>query len=766
MQRLSMFLVFVCLLVLGFPTFVLALTYTSPVTNDGVVENAQPMLGGTQWETDEFIDADGSTNFHFTWDSNKIYFAIQGPYADLEEKPNGYEWFIAIDTDLRAGSGATSDGYGKVTFSGDHLPEFILYFAGGVGWYETSLWNPITQSWVWRGWTDSCSYGGWVNNKTSEICIPRSHFGNPTSIAVCSWITNEAQTMVVASYPSANVIGNVPVAMTYFWRVANLTENVSPNQLPISPAPPEAIVDNERSFPHTCTVMADITPGNCGRSTSMVFYYTTDGSTPDTSTSSYVVGTFDSCRSGADTTDTYYAIIPAPDEALVRWIAKGTASNGLVDVSDQVQQFVQGGTAWVGNAGSSPTTCTIWAEIYVGDGGNTTFIKFPYTTDGSDPRISATADTAIGLFDAKLGNNDKFYAVLSIVPNGTTVNWYAFGRDAYNNYAETDTFYTFVQGDTAELYNLNCEPDSNFVSVEIAPKGYGAGAVFYWTTDGSDPKTSPTVHQARGFHIEDTDTTGKFGAYLTANLGDTIKWYVYAWASDNSFTTSAVQECVAGATTGPILCNLTCVPDSLKLRASISPRGYGAEIRFYVTKDGSDPRTSPNRVVLDGSWLRDEDNPGGDCSVPVGVFQVELPGQIEVGDTIKWYAHGWYQPHNKYNGLFGDSPVQSCVATTSKAGVVPETDLVRIADVKVTPNPFKGTTTVSLSVTNPGRVNVSVYDVRGRLVEILFNGWLERGGAFEWDGKNSSGEIVPSGVYFVRVNTTSQVIMKKAVLVR
>lgn len=750
-----------------FPVGLFALTYTSPVTIDGVVESAQPALGGTQWETDELIDIDGSTTFYFTWDSDKIYFAIQGPYADLEEKPNGYEWFIAIDTDLQPGSGATSDGYGKVTFSGDHLPEFILYFAGGVGWYETSQWDSNNNQWIWRGWTDSCSYGGWVNNKTSEICIPRAHFGNPASIAVCSWITNEAQTQVVASYPSANVIGNVPVAMTYFWVVANLTENISPNSLPVSPAPPAAVVDNERSYPHTCTVMADITPGNCGRTTSMVFYYTTNGSDPDTSTSTYVVGTFDSCRSGLDTTDTYYAIIPAPDEAIVRWIAKGTASNGLVDVSDEVQQFVQGGTAWVGNAGSSPTTCTIWAEIYVGDGGNTTFIKFPYTTDGSDPRTSATADTAVGLFDQKLGNNDKFYAVLSSVPNGTTVNWYAFGRDAYNNYASTDTFYTFVQGDTAELYNFNCEPDSNFVSVEIAPKGYGAGAFFYWTTDGSDPKTSPTVHQAYGFHIEDTDTTGKFGAYLTANLGDTIKWYVYAWASDNSFTTSAVQQCIAGATTGPILCNLTCVPDSLKLRASISPRGYGAEIRFYVTKDGSDPRTSPNRVVLDGSWISDEDNPGGDCSSPVGVFQVELPGQIEVGDTIKWYAHGWYQPHNRYNGLFGDSPVQSCVATTSKADVIGQPGPGRMEDIRISPNPFKGTTEILLTLSDGARVDVSIYDVRGRLVKTIFRGFAKQGEArFEWDGRTSAGEILPTGIYFVRAKVADQIVMKKAVLIR
>ena len=764
-MRLKVVLAVVSLALL--PGVVLGLTYTTPTTTDGVIESATPVLGGTEWETDEYIDTDGSTDFYMTWDSTHIYFAITGPLADLEEKTDGHEWFIAIDTDLTPGSGATMDGYGKVTFSGDYLPEFILYFAGGVGWYETSEWDTATSSWVWRGWTDSCSYGGWVNNTTSEICIARSDFGNPDTIAVCSWITDEGQSEVLASYPSANIIGVVPVAMTYFWVIEGLGENVAPNTLPVRPAPPEAVVDNEHSYPFTCTAMADITPGDCGSSTQMIFYYTTDGSDPDTSTSASVVGTYDSCRQGADTTDTYYAIIPAPDEATVRWIAKGIASNGLVDVSDEVQEFIQGGTAWVGNAGSSPTTCTIWAEIYVGDGGQTTYIKFPYTTDGTDPRTSATADTIDGIFDAQIGNNDKFYAQLTSVPNGTVVNWYAFGVDANDNYAETDTFYTFEQGDTADIYNLICVPDSNFVMGEVAPKGLGAGIDFYWTTDGSDPKTSPTVHVAHGFHVEDTDTTGKFAAYLTAEVGDTIKWYVHAWGSDNSFSDSPVQECVAGITSGPELCNLTCVPDSLILRASISPRGYGSEITFYATRDGSDPRTSPNRVELSGSWLADIDVPGGDCTSPVGVFQLVLPGSIAVGDTIKWYAHGWYQPHNKYNGLFGDSDVQSCVATVSKAGIEPVDVGGAVRSLINVPNPFAGATDIVFAVDRTSHVTIAVYDVTGREVAVIFRGVAQQGKhTVRWDGTNQAGEALPSGIYFFRLRTGNEIVMHKAMLLR
>jgi hypothetical protein len=339
--------------------------------------------------------------------------------------------------------------------------------------------------------------------------------------------------------------------------------------------------------------------------------------------------------------------------------------------------------------------------------------------------------------------------------------------DANSNYAETDTFYTFVQGDTADIYNLICVPDSNFVMGEVAPPGLGAGMDFYWTTDGSDPKTSPTAYMAKGFFIEDTDTTGKFGAYLTAAQGQTITWYVHAYGGDNSFSDSPNQVCVADTTSGPTLCNLTCVPDSLLLRASISPRGYGSEIRFFATHDNSDPKTSSTRVTLEGGWIADVDVPGGDCSAPVGVFQVELPGSIAVGDSIKWYAYGWYQPDNKYNGLFGETDVQVCVATVSKAGVEPgigENPIRRITNI---PNPFGASTQIVFDLARKARVTITAYDVRGRTVADVFEGVLPQGRhSVSWNGKGRAGEQLPSGIYFFSFRAGEYQATRKAMLVR
>ena len=748
------------LAVLLLPALTLALTYTTPNTTDGVVESSAPVLGGTTWETDELMANDGGTNFFFTWNDTTVYCAVTGTYANQQD--GQYDWFIAFDTDMLPGSGGTADGYNHVTFSGRYLPDYIYYFAGGMGWYENSNW--VAGAWNWRGWSNACSYGGWTGNLVSELCIPRSMLGHPDSIAICSWISDEANTQIYASFPTANPIGAKPQPMNYFWVAKKLIAGISPNTLPVRPTPPSAIVDNERADAFTCTVRADITPGNCGRTTAMSFYYTTDGSTPGP-TSSFVAGTYETCRTGADTTDTFKAVIPAADEATVKWLAKATAANGLVDWSDVVQQFVQGGTAWVGNAGSTPTDCTIWAEIFEGDGGVTTWMKFKYTTDGTDPRTSGTATVVNGTFDSKVGNNDKFYKVLSGPSSGQTVSWYAYGKDKHNNTAQTDTFYTFVQGEKARIYNLHCTPDSNYVKGEVAPKGIGDGMNFIWTTDGSDPKSSPTAHVAHGTFIVDTDSSGVFGAYLTAQVGQTIKWYVHAWGSNNAYNDSDVQTCVAGITSGPILCNLTCVPESLLVRGSISPRGFGAEIDFIYTHDGSDPKTSPNAYTIHGSFLRDEDSPGGNCTVPVGTFYGEL--YALAGQTIKWYAHGWYEPDNQYNGLFGDSAVQTCVAGTSRTGVEPPDRGPVLLAVSTAPNPFGTSTQIKFELAESAHVSILVYDTAGRLVCRVFDSDASSGAHIAtWDGKNRAGEDVPSGIYFYRFKAGASELTRKAVVVR
>jgi hypothetical protein len=69
----------------------------------------------------------------------------------------------------------------------------------------------------------------------------------------------------------------------------------------------------------------------------------------------------------------------------------------------------------------------------------------------------------------------------------------------------------------------------------------------------------------------------------------------------------------------------------------------------------------------------------------------------------------------------------------------------------ISPNPFQQSTRISFRVAVPGCVVIDVLDCSGRVVRVLRDGPEEVGlGSVAWDGKDSGGSRVASGVYFVR----------------
>ena len=78
------------------------------------------------------------------------------------------------------------------------------------------------------------------------------------------------------------------------------------------------------------------------------------------------------------------------------------------------------------------------------------------------------------------------------------------------------------------------------------------------------------------------------------------------------------------------------------------------------------------------------------------------------------------------------------------------------------PNPFNPKTTLNYSVDVEGDINISVLDMNGRVVEILYNGFSDIGhNSINWDASNS-----PSGVYFVKLISGNQSQIQKIVLIK
>jgi hypothetical protein len=94
-----------------------------------------------------------------------------------------------------------------------------------------------------------------------------------------------------------------------------------------------------------------------------------------------------------------------------------------------------------------------------------------------------------------------------------------------------------------------------------------------------------------------------------------------------------------------------------------------------------------------------------------------------------------------------------------------------VTPVKLTaaaePNPFRRSTRLSYAVPRSGNVSLDIFDVVGRNVRTLANGWSEAGQfSATWDGRSQSGALVPEGVYLYRYALDGKSITGKLTLTR
>jgi len=134
----------------------------------------------------------------------------------------------------------------------------------------------------------------------------------------------------------------------------------------------------------------------------------------------------------------------------------------------------------------------------------------------------------------------------------------------------------------------------------------------------------------------------------------------------------------------------------------------------------------------------------------------------------------WYYP--KYKKLaqsyvyLGDPAIFLSGAVRGEITAVEE-NIIKTPDFNLEtnyPNPFNPSTTIKYSLSYDTHVELTIYDVKGRLVRRLISG-VEKAGehSVTWNGKDESGQSVSSGVYFCMLKIGSgKKITKKMVLLR
>jgi len=110
-------------------------------------------------------------------------------------------------------------------------------------------------------------------------------------------------------------------------------------------------------------------------------------------------------------------------------------------------------------------------------------------------------------------------------------------------------------------------------------------------------------------------------------------------------------------------------------------------------------------------------------------------------------------------------PIEACTVVS----VVAPAGGPAFAGLAIQPNPAGRGRHIELqfALDENADLDVSLYDVSGRVVRLLWDGVMPSGERrLLWDGRNDAEEVVPAGVYFLRARSSASVVTRRIVLVR
>ncbi|MBD3168968.1 MAG: T9SS type A sorting domain-containing protein [candidate division Zixibacteria bacterium] len=145
-----------------------------------------------------------------------------------------------------------------------------------------------------------------------------------------------------------------------------------------------------------------------------------------------------------------------------------------------------------------------------------------------------------------------------------------------------------------------------------------------------------------------------------------------------------------------------------------------------------------------------EDLPPGDYSITATDFGVEgsYPGGVEV-------------VFNDYYGA--DITLGTTDVDEGNENVIP----TRTALVGNYPNPFNPQTSIEFELSTPANVEITIYNIRGQMVNKLVEGQFEAGTHdVTWDSVDENGNAVSAGIYFYRFTAGDIVSIGKMTLIK
>ncbi|MCK5052174.1 MAG: T9SS type A sorting domain-containing protein [Candidatus Cloacimonetes bacterium] len=460
---------------------------------------------------------------------------------------------------------------------------------------------------------------------------------------------------------------------------------------------------------------------------------------------------------------------------------------------------------------------TLWTRTF-GGGGNDIAYSVKQTTDGGFIIAGYTNSYGVGESDFWLvktdlngneewnqtygGNElDRAHSVQQITDGGFIIAGYtnSFGLGYYDFWlVKTDENgneewnHTYGGVDLDRAYSVQQTTDGGFI-IAGSTESYGAGNRDFWLIKTDENGNEEWNHTYGGDNLDMAlsvqQTTD--GGYVIAGWGGDYGSYLLVKTDANGF-----EEW-----------NQTYGDINLAIAQSVQQTTDGGYIIAGWIEIGTDNRKF-YLVKTDANGIEEWDQiySGGLFNTACSVKQTIDGGSILAGDTyssetfsfdfwlMKTDEFGNEEWNQSYGGD-GHDMAMSIQLTTDGGYVIAGFSesygaggsdfwLIRldqeisianntiveslIPNLSNYPNPFNPTTTISFSIPEESKVELSIYNIKGQKIKSLLSDQISAGEhSIVWNGEDASGKIVSSGVYLYKLNVNGKTeIVKKCLLLK
>ncbi|NOZ75134.1 MAG: M6 family metalloprotease domain-containing protein [FCB group bacterium] len=368
-------------------------------------------------------------------------------------------------------------------------------------------------------------------------------------------------------------------------------------------------------------------------------------------------------------------------------------------------------------------------------------------------------DSDLEIVFGSVANDGKVYAVN---PDGSAVSGFpvSIGEKVYGGAAladlDSDGYDDIVvvtksgsiiginsHGQIAPGFPVSI-PDADFRSAPVIIRGSDGGFVIL-ALDRSGILAAVNEHGIIRFTIDTNSTT-----HTSLSAIETIDGPLVLFGDDNGMVHGMTLDGNEGLGF-PLVGNsqISGTPVSADFQGNGVPEFVYASTNGNIYIGKPEVSTDSTKVIPTGDYLKSSPviadlDSDGDLEILVGgqttlqVIDIKTSGNI--------IANAWSMDRGnlRRTGL-----LQSAMVLAT----IPPNSLPLAFELKAAyPNPFNLVTTIRFSLDHIDVTTLAIYDLKGREVITLWNGIGKPGNySLSWNGRNSAGQTVATGLYFVRL---------------